>query len=600
MTEDVGAKTDEAWNEWRIVLQVMSVTAYSTLTILKRLRSCLTLANFGILIALHHHQLFNKEGYYVDDPTFCSFHAWVAVVLFALGIIVPIWFGYLILYKTDSVHRLPHQIWTICLLFCCGPLWNIQYVVRLAQTFPGGQDYCDLDMSIEKSTYHVYGAVYCFGVSFYIFLQASAGVTPLLATERGLTYAATTIDMIKFYVFPLSLALILAFVFLGIAEAGDELLVPVPFTGVGLMLSSYDHSDQWTGIVWRLFAFDCTVVLSWLLLWTYTHLYHGRIDSLFEMREKQARARQSCAIASRHAHNVATKSLMFFRNPYHQNAETEVECAEVNVQSPHDGSPKSHAIGLSETDVSRIDLDTYLMDFRLAQFRYLLFKSFRHTTFWFCLEFQVFSFVFVIYVHQQRRDHGWESFQHEDFNIPSATCLFLNFLALTYAWIQAFMHCPAKHVPCMSAPQRMVVEYEVGEYSGQEELVFDQSTLRLERILFGWNLAELIQWVNDNGDTIQESLQQKTSDLPEDIKLDDRGIGCGVGPLKHCAWKMMVAWYDDQEVWPSLRLPKRLTSQRPSWEKTLAPWAEDGTGRYMMHFTGHLRVKFYRSLIMRV
>jgi len=141
--------------------------------------------------------------------------------------------------------------------------------------------------------------------------------------------------------------------------------------------------------------------------------------------------------------------------------------------------------------------------------------------------------------------------------------LYLNFLFGAYALSEAYILLPTD---ITEETTHAKTKYMVHEKTAVDEpLLFNsQGTIRLERILFAWNLAELIQWKNGMSGEIKASVPDKEGGRGGrgELVLNEDGIGGGLGPLSSDSFNLMLAWYDSMPEWEHIRMPQRLLDAR--------------------------------------
>ena len=118
----------------------------------------------------------------------------------------------------------------------------------------------------------------------------------------------------------------------------------------------------------------------------------------------------------------------------------------------------------------------------------------------------------------------------------------------------------------------------------------DRRCLSLERIIFAWNVTELICWRNRNDNDIklstetshwyQKPMASQAAERPAEVPgMRGDAVQNGMGALRHSPWKIMASWYDGQPEWPNISMPQRLLQKRKRGKFTSrleTEWRPDG------------------------
>jgi len=477
--------------------------------------------------------------------------------------------------------------------------------------------------------------VYLFTILLYFTLQPKGAITPLVVSDRGLGYGYTWAKWLRFYTLPVSLSLGLSLLYLWAGLRQSKLIIPMPFAASASVLYAWNWT-QWSQTTQSLLLFDlgCLVVILVIVCYMKCNERSDSSDSLLKMREWQQAFRQTLEEEEgewQRRHNTggsgaagvsqqedkgddgtpitpaaaAGKSVRMILEPSKQQQRR-------SIPEPDPADEEAGTRGELALGEGNLQASNFILDFRLGQLRYLIGKNYRASTLWFMIEFEIFMLLLVLGKHSGT-DHD------AVFAIAPSEALYQNFLLWSFVILQAYQHFPAKYASMATHPDRQAcpsggvgsrrpkpppVEYMVHD---EYPMRVDRGRLSLERVIFAWNLTELICWKNRNDDDIksttatshwyqkpvmanQQQQQEEEEEKEEEEEEEEEAAAPaglhgkvknadGMGPLKHSPWKIMASWYDSQPEWPKVRLPQRLLKKRTRGGKTSqleAEWRGDG------------------------
>lgn len=580
------SSTGTAVSEWAIALQAMTRSQLLCMVRLRRLRVCCTITFGAATIWVGY----NDEGYFKDAPIMCTAHAWAMSLSCLAGLVATIAFCVNIYCFTPAKHRLPQQTWLVP-LGIVATLWQFKYFIRFIEHFPGGTDYCDSDTELKKDSFiwqEIFSSLYLFSWTVYLLLQLRSTHFPLVHSKSGISYGTSWRERLAFYGLPVGMALLVTIVFFCVNRVNPDVkLEPIPFCAITHQIFHHSDSESDDAMAAAI-CFDIFIIVLCLTRYIILKCHAGTANSILAQSTSQVQSRCERSSGQRHMNigdvdgEQSEEGDQDDREDTHKQEAAEIDTDHDNKISREEwiaaygsdeGFDKADIDNSGDVDVDEFVVtklaDGVLQDFKLAQLKFLLGKQYINATTLLYFECQIFAIVMV----------AVESSPPQELYSPAAVVMgYLNMLMILFVITETTNLTPIKRNWTSTKEEERHYDYAVREKEKDTDpVVFDsRHTLRLNRILFAWNLAELIQWYNENTTEIVKSKEGHEAKTADEIQVDpDTGIGCGVGPLYKDSYRLMLAWYDAGQEWPSLSLPSRLMEKR-NGKHCKAAWDREG------------------------